>query len=255
MPKRIFNLAVRDELVTKNPCLKVKRIHEDNARDRILSQDEFRGLLVGLPPHAANIVMVGYYTGMRFGEIVQLTWDRVNLEEGYFNLTPQNTKTREPRHVYFPQVIREMIEVLKTRDSESAFVFTYKGRPIKSIKKSFDSALKKAGINDFHFHDLRHTYVTNLRKAGVDPTVIMKLTGHKTLSMFTRYNTVDQVDAKEAIEKFNNLMGGREEEIASKLLHKEKGVTNVIANPLNFLTPRARLELATWWLTATRSAD
>jgi integrase len=60
--------------------------------------------------------------------------------------------------------------------------------PVKSIKTTFRAALEKAKIEDFRLHDLRHTFVTNARKAGVDRTVIMKLTGHRTLSMFTRYN-------------------------------------------------------------------
>ncbi len=76
-----------------------------------------------------------------------------------------------------------------------------RGKPIQSIKIVLAHDLKAAEIEDFQFHDLRHTFVSNARKAGVDRTVIMKLTGHKTLAMFTRYNTVDQADAKDAMEK------------------------------------------------------
>jgi integrase len=79
-------------------------------------------------------------------------------------------------------------------------VFSYEGKPLKSIKTTLANALKETGIKDFRFHDLRHTWTTNARKAGVDRTVIMKLTGHKTLSMFTRYNSVDEDDAKQALK-------------------------------------------------------
>jgi integrase len=68
--------------------------------------------------------------------------------------------------------------------------------------------LERAGIEDFRFHDLRHTFVSNARKAGVDRTVIMKLTGHKTLSMVTRYNTVDQADAREAVNRLDDFLAG-----------------------------------------------
>jgi hypothetical protein len=61
-------------------------------------------------------------------------------------------------------------------------------------------------IKDFTFHDLRHTFNTNMRKAGVDQTVIMKLTGHKTLAMFHRYNTVDQDDARQAMDRLNTFL-------------------------------------------------
>jgi len=71
---------------------------------------------------------------------------------------------------------------------------------LKSIKTALASALKETGIKDFRFHDLRHTWTTNARKAGVDRSVIMKLTGHKTLAMFTRYNSVGEDDAKQALK-------------------------------------------------------
>jgi len=85
-------------------------------------------------------------------------------------------------------------------------VFTYKGKPVKSIRNSFKRACKKAGIEDFKFHDLRHTFNTNMRKAGVERSVIMKITGHKTMSMFERYNTVDRDDAHEAIKRLDDYL-------------------------------------------------
>ena len=68
------------------------------------------------------------------------------------------------------------------------------------------NACRKARITNFRFHDLRHTFNTNMRKAGVDQSVIMKLTGHKTPSMFQRYNTVDLDDAKNAFQKLDLLL-------------------------------------------------
>lgn len=78
-------------------------------------------------------------------------------------------------------------------------VFQFKGRPITEIKRSFNSACRRAGIKDFHFHDLRHTFVTNARKAGVHDFVIMAITGHTTFEMFKRYNKVDREDLKNGI--------------------------------------------------------
>jgi integrase len=85
-------------------------------------------------------------------------------------------------------------------------VFTYKGRPIMGIRTAFLKACRRTGIEDFRFHDLRHTFNTNMRKAGVDQSVIMKLTGHKTAAMFHRYNTVDTADAKEAYRKLEGFL-------------------------------------------------
>jgi integrase len=199
--KRIYNLAMRDERVEKNPCWKVTRLSEKNARDRVLSEEELDALLKELPQHAADVVAVGYHTGMRAGEIFNLTWDRVNMKEGFLVLTQQDTKTEEARHVYFNGPVKEILERRrKVRHISDNHVFLYKDKPLRSIKTALANALEEVEIKDFRFHDLRHTWTTNARKAGVDRTVIMKLTGHKTLSMFTRYNSVDEDDAKQALQ-------------------------------------------------------
>jgi integrase len=79
------------------------------------------------------------------------------------------------------------------------------------IRTAFLKACRSGGIENLRFHDLRHTFNTNMRKAGVDHSVIMKLTGHKSPSMFQRYNTVDIADAKEAYQKLEGLLQGGQE--------------------------------------------
>ena len=244
--RRIFNLAMREDKVEKNPCWKVTRLPEKNARDRVLSPEELNILLNSLPQHAADIVAVGYHTGMRAGEILNFTWDRVNMKEGFFRLEPEDTKTREPRHVYFNGVVREILERLgKVRSISHNRVFTYRGRPLKSIKTTLANALKETGIKDFHLHDLRHTWTTNARKAGVDRTVIMKLTGHKTLSMFTRYNSVDEADAKQALQLMDGYFADRVRGTTAILLQEEKRGQEKSPNPLKSLAPRVGLEPTT----------
>ena len=145
------------------------------------------------------------------------------MKEGCINLTPQDTKTGEARHVYFNGVVRDILEkIRKVRQISHRFVFTYHGNPVKSIKYSLAEALKKTGIENFRFHDLRHTYVSNSRKAGIDRTVIMRLTGHKTLSMFTRYNTVDQADAKDAMQRLDSFFSRNDESTAAIVLQDQK---------------------------------
>jgi len=205
--KRVFNLAVREEFVDRNPCFKVSMLSENNKRDRVLTKDEFESFRSFLPLHAARIVTTAYYTGMRAGEIFGLTWNRVHLKEWYIELEEEDTKTSEPRRIYLAPVLEEMFQKLsRVRHIRHDFVFTYRGEPIKEIKGAFRRACKKAGIKDFRFHDLRHTFNTNMRKAGVDRSVIMKITGHKTLSMFERYNTIDKDDAHEAIKKLDDFL-------------------------------------------------
>jgi integrase len=201
--KRIYNLAIREDRVEKNPCFKVSMLPENNKRDRVISHAEFQAIISHLPKHAEDIVTVAYYTGMRSGEILNLTWDRVNLKEGYIDLTADDTKTSEPRRIYLNKNLLEIFSnVGKIRRIKHQNVFTYRGNPIINIRHSFQGACKKAGIKDFRFHDLRHTFNTNMRKAGVDRSVIMKITGHKTMAMFERYNTVDSDDAQSAMTQF-----------------------------------------------------
>ena len=99
-------------------------------------------------------------------------------------------------------------------------IFTYGWQSISSIYSSFRRACKNAAIINFNFrfHDLRHTFNANLRKAGVDQSVIMKITGHKTPSMSQRYNTVDLADAKEAYQKLEGLLQEGQEHRGKKVL-------------------------------------
>jgi integrase len=208
--KRMFNLAIREDLAAKNPCWKVGRLPENNERKRILSKVELDKLVDGLPQHASDIVLTAYFTGMRAGEIFDLTWNKVNLEEGYIELEPEDTKTKNPRRVYFNDVVLEIFTRLdKVRYLNHKNVFTYKGEPIKSIKTCLKNACQEVGIEDFRFHDLRHTFNTMMRKAGVPKSVIMHLTGHKTNAMFDRYNTVDEEDAKDALQKLKEFLEGQ----------------------------------------------
>ena len=107
--KRLFNLALREEMVDKNPCFKVSKLPANNERDRVLSYEEFSRLTRVLPEHAANIVSMAYFTGMRFGEIARLTWDKVNMKDGYISLSSDDTKTGKPRRVY---LIPDAMEIL-----------------------------------------------------------------------------------------------------------------------------------------------
>ncbi|MGM0383497.1 MAG: tyrosine-type recombinase/integrase [Thermodesulfobacteriota bacterium] len=220
--KRIFNLAIREVLVSKNPCWKVERLPEDNERKRILSQNELNRLLDELPQHAKDIILTAYYTGMRAGEIFNLTWDKVDLNDGYIQLAAKDTKTKKPRRIYVNDVVLEILKRLdRIRHLNHNNVFTYKGNPIQSIKACLKRACQKAKIEDFRFHDLRHTFNTMMRKAGVSKSVIMHLTGHKTSTMFDRYNTIDEEDARDALKKLKEYveMRDREGSVAEECSH------------------------------------
>jgi integrase len=213
--RRIFNLAMREELVRRNPCWKVEQLKENNRRERVLSMAEFERLMSHLPEHAADLTMVGYYTGCRASELFDLTWDRVDVGKGCFYLESDDTKNEEPRIIWLLcDEVREVFERRgRVRHISHDYVFHYKNRPIKSIKRSFRRACEKAGIpyglkvrDGVTFHTLRHTFNDNMRKAGVERTVIKSLTGHKSDSMFERYSHCDQNDAQGAYLKLKDFL-------------------------------------------------
>ncbi|MBW2149393.1 MAG: site-specific integrase [Deltaproteobacteria bacterium] len=221
--KCIFNLAIRGDMIEKNPCWKVTMLPEHNKRNRILTVKELEELVAQMRKHVARVVIFGFHTGMRLGEILNLTWDKVNVQDGYLELESKDTKTGEPRRIYFcGEVRRILLEASRVRNIQHNFLFTHpNGRPIKSIKDSFNNACSRAGVQGLRFHDLRHTFNTNLRKAGADRSVIMKMTGHKTESMFHRYNTVDEKDARVTVKKYETYL--RKETAGSSVSNGSNG--------------------------------
>jgi integrase len=179
-----------------------------NARDRILSPEEFDRLLAGAAPHLKAIISMAYYTGMRLGEILPLTWEKIDFKARVIRLEAQDTKDKEPRTI---PICDPLMEVLKTIPRGiHGVVFQYAGRGITDIETGIAGACEKAKIlygrkvkGGFTFHDLRHTFNTNMRKAGVPESVIMDITGHSTRAMFDRYNTIDEADREKASLQLN----------------------------------------------------
>ncbi len=110
----------------------------------------------------------------------------------------EDTKTNEGRFVPLKGELVEMFKAMP-RGLPQISVFLKNGKPINSIRESFQSACRRANIMDFTFHDLRHTFTTNMRRAGVHDSVIMAITGHKTTAMFLRYNTVGKDELRAAV--------------------------------------------------------
>lgn len=183
-----------------------------NARKRILSLPEFEALYKHLPNHAKWILATGFYAGMRRGEIVKLTWDKVSLKKREIQLEAKDTKSRRPRII---PICDELYTILKSipRNLQDSHVFHYCGRPVRDIRETIRRACKDAGIlygqkvkDGFVYHDLRHSWNTYMRKAGVAESVIMEMSGHTTREMFDRYNTIDTEDREEAVSKFQQFL-------------------------------------------------
>ena len=230
--KRIYSLAMRDEMVEKNPCLKVSLLPERNVRDRIVSPGEFEKLKEELPQYAL-ILTLGYHLPMREGEILSLREKQVHFfdndsDEGYLELYDGETKTGEGRKISYGaevgSLLRDHLNGMRKRGPENFLFTTGNGNLLGNFRRGFQRACKRAGIEGLCFHDFRHTSITNLRKAGAHTSVIMAMSGHKTMAMFKRYNKVDLDDGREAMRKLETYLSKNRHEAKHLKQREESGI-------------------------------
>jgi integrase len=210
--KTAVNAAFNDDLIPGDclkPFLKTKKLLKKgaNAREVVISHSLYQKMLQAMPAHLQPIFAMGYWTGMREGEILRLSWDRLDLARGWVYLDQMDTKDEARRRI---PLHPELIKILKRipRAVHTNFVFLFQGDKLKKISAGVKSGCRKAGVpygrftpGGFVFHDLRHTYVTNMKRAGVENKVVMAMTGHADEKMMNHYWLVDESDAKEAIDR------------------------------------------------------
>lgn len=188
--KKAFNLALREwEWCHQNPVTRVSMEKENNKRDRWLSEEEESRLLTACAPWLHDLVTFALHTGMRMGEILELTWRGVDFTRR--TVTVMRSKNGERRTIPVNEtVLRVLKEKARVRSLASDLVFCSKAfTPMESghLRRSFRLSLSKAKIEEFHFHDLRHTFATRLVQAGIDLYKVQQLLGHKSPIMTQRY--------------------------------------------------------------------
>lgn len=201
--KRMLNLGAQAGRVVNRPYFEM--LEENNARSGYFERDEYLALRGVLPDHAKVPVAIAYHTGMRKGEILGLQWDQVNLVEGKIHLTPDQTKNKTPRTIFLRAELLEVLMIAKQiRDREylnCPWVCQKDGQRLKSIKRAWVTALKHVGLEGRLFHDFRRTAIRDMVRAQVPEKVAMAISGHRTRSIFDRYNIVSEADLERAAEK------------------------------------------------------
>ncbi len=207
--RRMFNLAVEAKLLSHDHVPDIPTLQESPPRSGFFEPEQFQAVLRHLPPEIKPVALFGYETGWRLREIINLQWRQMDLEQGSVRLDPGTTKNREGRLAYLST---SLLEVLKAQANATKalersqgliipWVFHRRGRRILRFLASWRTACRKAGAPGMLFHDLRRTAVRNMVRAGIPERVAMMISGHRTRSVFERYNIVSEGDLKEAARK------------------------------------------------------
>jgi integrase len=206
----ILNKAVEWGMLEASPSQKGQRLmfKENNQRLRFLSNDEIDKLLAACSLHLRPVVEVALHTGMRRGELLSLKWEQIH--HGQIYLT--KTKTDKARQIPINNRLADLLRELRQKNHlKSPYVFCFpNGDRVRHIKNGFLGACRRAGLEDFHFHDLRHTFASHLVMNGVGLKAVQELLGHADIKTTMRYAHLSQEHLREAVSVLNKLGNGKQ---------------------------------------------
>ncbi len=205
----VFTMARKNRLVRDNPCLDVEKLEVDNERERYLTDEEESRLfaqLTGRRSHLRSIVTVALHTGIRRGALLALRWQEVDFTRNVITITKGKSKNKKMYVVPMNETVRAELAALRPWSNGCDGVFTnpITKVSITDIKHGFVSACKDAKIQNFRFHDLRHTFATRLADHGVPQAAIREMLGQTSLRMSQRYTHAVIETMQAAVEKLCN---------------------------------------------------
>jgi integrase len=205
--KRAFHLAMRRTPPKVRSCPVIPAYKESAPRTGFLEDAQYTPLAmecskVGLWLRA--LLTTAYSFAFRKGELLSMRVKQVDLSTGTIRLEAGTTKNGEGRAVRMTREVQTLLTACVIGKKPDDFVFTREnGKPVAGFRKTWASVCKRAGVPDLLFHDLRRSGVRNLRRLGVQESVAMRISGHKTRSVFERYNIVDEADLADAASKLD----------------------------------------------------
>lgn len=203
---RMFSLAIQADRIARRPH--IPRLRENPPRQGFMEHPEYLAIRQHLPPAYRDVLDFGYYSGWRRGEILTLEWRDVDRSGRVIRLRPEVSKTREGRVLVLSTPLHAVMERRwQARAIGCPLVFHEPARSLQGFKNAWDRACKAAGYPGKLFHDLRRTAVRNMVRAGIPERVAMQVSGHKTRSVFDRYNIVSEGDLRQAAEKLAAYVG------------------------------------------------
>jgi len=198
---KMFNIAIDNDWLEKNPVKRNAKFPVKNYKVRYLSEEEEQRLFEHLPEPIKPIVITALNTGLRKQNILDLKWDNINFDFGYVEIL----ENKGNKHIKIP-----MTETLNTlfkrmeRESEYIFLNPQTKKPYKDFRRLWNKAKADAGIENFRFHDLRHTVATRLAKNNIPITTIKEILAHSDVSTTMRYSHAVSGDEIKAINVLNS---------------------------------------------------
>ncbi len=183
---RAFNIAIDNDWLKTNPVKSSAKYQEKNYTVRYLKEDEEKRLFDVLPKHLARIVMFALDTGLRKANLLDLRWEQINFDFKIIEVL----ENKGNKHLKIPMT-KKVLNYLKSvpMDMRKGYVFInpYTNKKYTDIRRPWHTALKKANVLNFRFHDLRHTVGTRLALKNKPVTAIQKFLGHTDIKTTMRY--------------------------------------------------------------------
>jgi len=200
-----FKLLFESGQISQVPVIKL--LEGENVREGFIDKADFDKLVDYLEPQAKDIVIFLYNSGWRTKEAMTLEWRDIDLESGMIRLRRENSKNKKGRLLPLLGELHAVIErQAQVKRLDCPFVFHRNGRPIKSFRKTWKTACEAIGQPTLVPHDMRRSAVRNFRKAGLSETEGMAMSGHKTNSIYKRYDIMDEEDLKESMGKVQDYL-------------------------------------------------
>ncbi len=203
----IFNKAIEWGVINvQNPLRKVRRFKENNERVRCLSREEKEILLANVSGKLRDIILFALNTGMRRGEIINLRRGDINFTNNIIIIREQ--KNGETSYIPMNSACHQILAKYRDlNDSDQPFGYDFTSSFVRLIrdirKKQLEKNSKSTILNDFHFHDLRHTFASTLVMSGVDLNTVRELMRHKSLKMTLRYTHLSSSFKQFAVERLD----------------------------------------------------
>ncbi len=214
--KKMFSLAIEWEFdIQNNPVKKGNYFPEEEyRRERVLSYDEEKELFQAAAPHLQPILTCALATGMRLSEILGLKWAQVDLLSREITIQAESSKSGKKRIIPINETLHILLKKLKSKSqADSGQVFLYedpktgKPRPVKTVRRAFVMACKRARITNFRFHDLRHTFGSRLIERGADPISVKEILGHADLKTSEIYLHTNKKRMKQTVDLLDERPG------------------------------------------------